>query len=326
MTRETMISLVFALALPIIALIANQMGEIFYISLVTRIAILALAATGLNLVLGLGGMVSFGHAAFFGIGGYITGILASHAADGSALMSWPITISGSDQMLIIWPVAMLVAGLVALPIGIISLRTSGVYFIMITLAFAQMIYYFAISWPAYGGEDGLSLALRNNFPGVNTLKPLSFFLIAYSVLMVALFLFSRIRNSRFGAALEGARQNELRLASVGIGPLRIRLVAFVLSAMITALAGALFVDLNRFVSPSMLSWHMSGELIVLIILGGTGRLFGPLIGAVLYVLFEFALGGMVEHWQLFFGLILLGVVMFARGGIIGLVAGKIRYG
>ncbi|WP_075656728.1 branched-chain amino acid ABC transporter permease [Pseudochrobactrum sp. B5] len=326
MTRETMISLVFALALPIIALIANQMGEIFYISLVTRIAILALAATGLNLVLGLGGMVSFGHAAFFGIGGYITGILASHAADGSALMSWPMTISGSDQMLIIWPVAMLVAGLVALPIGIISLRTSGVYFIMITLAFAQMIYYFAISWPAYGGEDGLSLALRNNFPGVNTLKPLSFFLIAYGVLMVALFLFSRIRNSRFGAALEGARQNELRLASVGIGPLRIRLVAFVLSAMITALAGALFVDLNRFVSPSMLSWHMSGELIVLIILGGTGRLFGPLIGAVLYVLFEFALGGMVEHWQLFFGLILLGVVMFARGGIIGLVAGKIRYG
>ncbi|HWD14264.1 branched-chain amino acid ABC transporter permease [Pseudochrobactrum sp. sp1633] len=326
MTRETLISLVFALALPIIALIANQLGETFYISLVTRIAILALAATGLNLVLGLGGMVSFGHAAFFGIGGYVAGILASHAADGTAVMNWPFAISGSDQMLVIWPAAMLVAGLIALPIGMISLRTSGVYFIMITLAFAQMIYYFTISWPAYGGEDGLSLALRNNFPGVNTLKPLSFFLIAYLVLMAALFVFSRIRNSRFGAALEGARQNELRLASVGIGPLRIRLVAFVLSAMITALAGALFVDLNRFVSPSMFSWHMSGELIVLIILGGTGRLFGPLIGAVLYVLFEFALGGMVEHWQLFFGLILLGAVMFARGGIIGLVAGKIRYG
>lgn len=169
-------------------------------------------------------------------------------------------------------------------------------------------------------------ALRNSFPGVNSLKPLSFFLIAYAVLMVVLFLFSRFRNSRFGAALEGARQNELRLSSIGIAPLRIRLVAFVLSAMITALAGALFVDLNRFVSPSMFSWHMSGELIVLIILGGTGRLFGPLIGAVLYVLFEFALGGMVEHWQLFFGLILLGVVMFARGGIIGLFAGKLRHG
>ena len=323
MKREIAISLFFALALPAVALIANQMGETFYISLVTRIAILALAATGLNLVLGLGGMVSFGHAAFFGIGGYVAGILASHALDGTAILNW---FSGSDQMLIIWPVAMLVAGLIALPIGIISLRTSGVYFIMITLAFAQMIYYFAISWPAYGGEDGLSLAMRNNFPGVNTLKPLSFFLIAYAVLMVVLFLFSRFRNSRFGAALEGARQNELRLSSVGIAPLRIRLVAFVLSAMITALAGALFVDLNRFVSPSMFSWHMSGELIVLIILGGTGRLFGPLIGSVLYVLFEFALGGMVEHWQLFFGLILLGVVMFARGGIIGLFAGKLRHG
>ncbi len=323
MKREIAISLFFALALPVVALIANQMGETFYISLVTRIAILALAATGLNLVLGLGGMVSFGHAAFFGIGGYVAGILASHASDGTAIFNW---FSGSDQMLVIWPVAMLVAGLIALPIGIISLRTSGVYFIMITLAFAQMIYYFAISWPAYGGEDGLSLAMRNSFPAVNTLKPLSFFLIAYAVLMVVLFLFSRFRNSRFGAALEGARQNELRLSSVGIAPLRIRLVAFVLSAMITALAGALFVDLNRFVSPSMFSWHMSGELIVLIILGGTGRLFGPLIGAVLYVLFEFALGGMVEHWQLFFGLILLGVVMFARGGIIGLFAGKLRHG
>ena len=323
MKREIAISLFFALALPVVALIANQMGETFYISLVTRIAILALAATGLNLVLGLGGMVSFGHAAFFGIGGYVAGILASHASDGTAIFNW---FSGSDQMLVIWPVAMLVAGLIALPIGIISLRTSGVYFIMITLAFAQMIYYFAISWPAYGGEDGLSLAMRNSFPGVNTLKPLSFFLIAYAVLMVVLFLFSRFRNSRFGAALEGARQNELRLSSVGIAPLRIRLVAFVLSAMITALAGALFVDLNRFVSPSMFSWHMSGELIVLIILGGTGRLFGPFIGAVLYVLFEFALGGMVEHWQLFFGLILLGVVMFARGGIIGLFAGKLRHG
>jgi branched-chain amino acid transport system permease protein len=326
MTRETTISLIFALALPVVALIAHYLGEIFYISLVTRIAILALAATGLNLVLGVGGMVSFGHAAFFGIGGYVAGILASHAADQTAILSWPFIISGTDQMLLIWPVAMIVAGLVALLIGIISLRTSGVYFIMITLAFAQMIYYFAISWPAYGGEDGLSLPLRNSFPGINTLNPLSFFIVSYVVLLVVLFIFSRICNSRFGAALQGARQNEIRLASVGIAPLRIRLVAFVLSGMITALAGALFVDLNRFVSPSMFSWHMSGELIVLIILGGTGRLFGPLIGATLYVLFEFALGGMVEHWQLFFGLILLGVVMFARGGIIGLFAGNIRHG
>src|SRR5690606_23030298 len=141
------------------------------------------------------------------------------------------------------------------------------------LAFAQMIYYFAISWPAYGGEDGLSIALRNSFPGVNTLRPLPFFLLCYGVLAAALAFFLMLKNARFGAALQASRQNEVRVASVGIGPYRIRLAAFVISGMVTGLAGALFADLNRFVSPSMLSWQMSGELIVLIILGGVGRLF-----------------------------------------------------
>ena len=144
--------------------------------------------------------------------------------------------------------------------------------------------------------------------------------------MVALLLFARVRDSRFGAALQAARQNETRLAAVGIGPFPVRLVAFVISAMIAALAGALYADLNRFASPSMLSWQMSGELIVLIILGGTGRLFGPVAGAMLFVLIESVLGGLTERWQLFLGLILLGVVLFARGGLIGLVAGKPRHG
>ncbi|MGH6762003.1 MAG: branched-chain amino acid ABC transporter permease [Phyllobacterium sp.] len=323
MNREKLLNVILALVLPVAVLAANTAGEPFYITLATRIAILALAATGLNLALGLGGLVSFGHAAFFGIGGYVAGILASHAFDQTPLL---FGIPATNQMLLIWPVAMIIAGLVAFAIGAISLRTSGVYFIMITLAFAQMIYYFAISWPAYGGEDGLSIYVRNSFPGLNTLDPVSFFLIAYGLLLLAIFAFCRIRDSRFGAALQGARQNEVRLASIGIRPFRIRLAAFVLSGMITALAGALFVDLNRFVSPTMFSWHMSGELIVLIILGGTGRLFGPVAGAILYVLFEFALGGMVEHWQLFLGLILLAVVIFARGGVIGLIAGKMRHG
>jgi branched-chain amino acid transport system permease protein len=229
-------------------------------------------------------------------------------------------------MLIIWPVAAILSGLVALAIGAISLRTSGVYFIMITLAFAQMIYYFAISWPAYGGEDGLSLAVRNSFPGIGTALPFNFFLICYALLIAALYLFARIRHSRFGTALQAARQNEVRLAAVGISPFPIRLAALVLSAMVTGLAGSLFADLNRFVSPSMLSWQMSGELIVLVILGGTGRLFGPVAGAMLFVLFESILGGFTERWQLFLGLILLGVVLFARGGLIGLLAGKARHG
>lgn len=311
MTREFWINLTLALLLLAAPFVALAVGESFYVTLATRVAILALAAVGLNLALGLGGLVSFGHAAFFGIGGYAAGLLAAE---------------GLTSMPLIWLVGAVVAGLVALATGAVSLRTSGVYFIMITLAFAQMIYYFVISWPTLGGEDGLSLALRNEFPFVNTLKPLNFFLIAYGLLLLALFLFARLRAARFGAALEGARQNETRLASLGIEVFPVRLWAFVLSAMITSVAGALYADLNRFVSPSMLSWHMSGELIVIVLLGGVGRLFGPVAGAAVFVLLEFALGGLTERWQFFLGLILLGTVLFARGGLLALVAGKARHG
>lgn len=323
MNREVLINAAMALALLAVPIVALQMGQTFTITLATRIAILALAATGLNLALGLGGLVSFGHAAFFGIGGYAAGILSAHALSGEPMI---FGFEGSQAMLTVWFVAALIAGLVGLGIGAISLRTSGVYFIMITLAFAQMIYYFAISWPAYGGEDGLSIAVRNKFPGLNTMRPMEFFLVAYGLLILTLGLFALIRSSRFGAALQAVRQNDVRVASIGIKPFPIRLTAFVLSAMITALAGALYADLNRFVSPSMFSWHMSGELIVLIILGGTGRLFGPLAGAALYVILEFVLGGITERWQFFLGLILLAVVLFARGGVMGLLAGKARHG
>ncbi|MCJ8519967.1 branched-chain amino acid transport system permease protein [Pseudorhizobium tarimense] len=323
LTRETIVNIVLAALLLAVPLAANASGQPFYVTIATRVAILALAATGLNLALGLGGLVSFGHAAFFGIGGYAAGILASHSFSGEPLL---FGLSGTKQMPLIWVVAMLVAGLVGLLIGTISLRTSGVYFIMITLAFAQMVYYFAISWPAYGGEDGLSILVRNQFAGVNTMKPVSFFLICYVLLMLALGLFVLVRGSRFGSALQAARQNEVRVATVGIAPYRIRLTAFAISAAMTGLAGALYADLNRFVSPSMLSWHMSGELIVLIILGGTGRLFGPLAGAALFVIFEYLLGGLTERWQFFLGLILLATVLFARGGLLGLLAGKARHG
>jgi branched-chain amino acid transport system permease protein len=324
--RETIVNAALAIILLAAPLIAWTAGETFYVTLATRMAVLALAAVGLNLALGLGGLVSFGHAAFFGIGGYAAGILSTHALNMTPLLSWPFEIAGSDQALVVWLVAIIAAGLVALATGAISLRTSGVYFIMITLAFAQMIYYFAISWPAYGGEDGLSIAVRAGVPGLNTANPLSFFLLCYGLLMAALLLFRCIQGSRFGAALLAARQNERRVASVGIEVFPVRLAAFVISAMITALAGALYADLNRFASPSMLSWQISGELIVLIILGGTARLFGPVAGAMSFVLIEYVLGGLTERWQFFLGLILLGVVLFARGGIVGALAGKARHG
>jgi branched-chain amino acid transport system permease protein len=323
LSRETLVNAALLALLVAAPLIATAMGEPFYVTLATRMAILGLAAVGLNFALGLGGLVSFGHAAFFGIGGYAAGILATHAFNAEPMI---LGLPGTNHMPAIWLAALAASGVVALVIGAISLRTTGVYFIMITLAFAQMIYYFAISWPAYGGEDGLSIYVRNAFPGMNTLNGLSFFFVCFGLLVIGMAVFAVFRDSRFGAALQAARQNEVRLAAVGIAPFRIRLAAFVVSAMITGVAGALYADLNRFVSPSMLSWQMSGELIVLVILGGVGRLAGPLAGAIIYVVIEFLLGGASEHWQLFLGIILLGVVLFARGGVVGLAAGKARHG
>jgi branched-chain amino acid transport system permease protein len=316
---ETLANLTLAALLLAVPLWARAAGDPFVITLATKVAILALAGVGLNLALGYSGLVSFGHAAFFGLGGYVAGILASSALNPQPVLTWPVEVGGTTQMLAIWPLAMLVAGLAALAIGALSLRTCGVYFIMITLAFAQMIYYFAISWPAYGGEDGLSIYVRSRFPGLNTLDPIQFFAIAYAALMAGLGASALIVRSRFGLALAGARQNSQRLVAMGIEPGRIRLTAFVISGMITGLAGALYADLNRFVSPSMLSWHTSGEIMIFVILGGVGRLFGPLAGAALYILLEHFLGGATERWQLLLGLLLLMVVLFVRGGLIGLV-------
>ncbi len=322
---ENSLNSIVVIAMIAVPFIALALDEPFYITLATRVAIFAIAGVGLNLALGLGGLVSFGHAAFFGLGGYAAGILASHALNYEPIYSGAFEINGTTEMLIIWPIAILASGIAAFFIGLFSLRTTGVYFIMITLAFAQMIYYFAISWPAYGGEDGLSIYVRSKFPGVNTLDPLSFYFIAFGVLMLAILLVFVLKNSRFGAALQAARQNDERLSSVGIHPFNIRLTTFVISAMITGLAGALYADLNRFVSPSMLSWHTSGEIMVFVILGGVGRLFGPIVGAALFILFEFVFGGLTEHWMLFLGLVLLAVVLFARGGVIGFIAGKARH-
>ncbi|MEO3430448.1 branched-chain amino acid ABC transporter permease [Pelagibius sp. CAU 1746] len=324
-SRETLVNVVLALALLAAPLIAVALDEPFYVTLASRVAILALAGVGLNLALGTGGMVSFGHAAFFGLGGYVAGVAALHGFEGSSFIAWPLEVGGSEHMLVIWGIALLVTAVVALGIGAVSLRTSGVYFIMITLAFAQMIYYFAISLPTYGGEDGLSIYLRSRLPGIEADDPLTFFLVCYALLLGVIYLLHRLVDSRFGAALQCARMNPERLATLGIAPFPVKLTAFTLSAMITGLAGALFAELNGFVSPSMLSWQLSGEIIIFVILGGVGRLFGPLAGAALFILLESFIGGLTDRWQLILGLILLSVVLFARGGVIGLLAGKARH-
>jgi branched-chain amino acid transport system permease protein len=315
MTRDTYINLTIFALLIATALGAHVMGQGFTVTLATKAAILGLAGVGLNLALGYGGLVSFGHAAFFGIGGYVTGILALHAGTSEPIFGLP----GTNAMLIIWPIAMLAAGVVALLIGALSLRTSGVYFIMVTLAFAQMIFYFAISWPRYGGEDGLSFYVRNTFPGVNTLVPINYFIICATLLALALIFSAVLTQSRFGLALQATRQNEQRSTAVGIRATPVRLTTFILSAMITALAGALYADLNRFVSPTMFSWHMSGEIMVFVILGGVGRLCGPVAGAAVFILLEHLLGPISDHWQALLGLMLLVIVLFAPGGLIGIV-------
>ena len=317
-----MINTALLLGLAAVPLYAWATDEPFTITLATRVAILALAGVGLNIALGLGGLVSLGHAAFFGIGGYAMGILASHAQNYTPLMEVPFLIDGTKSMPVIWLTALLASALVALLIGVLSLRTSGVYFIMITLAFGQMFYFFAISWPAYGGEDGLSIYIRNDFPGLNTLDPIQFFGICFALLAMALWLNARLARSPFGLALNAARQNAQRVETVGLSPFRLRLAAFVMSGAVTGLAGALFADLNRFVSPTMFSWQMSGEIMVFIILGGVGRLYGPVAGAALFITLEHVLGGLSEFWHIYLGALLLGVVLFARGGVIGLLAGR----
>lgn len=322
MSRSRLINLALFAMLPVTALIALALDEPFIITLATKAAILALAGVGLNIALGLGGLVSLGHAAFFGLGGYAMGILAHHAQTFTPLMEVPFLIEGTKSMPVIWLTAVIVGALSALLIGALSLRTSGVYFIMITLAFGQMLYYFAISWPAYGGEDGLSIYVRNGFPGLNTLDPIQFFAIAFVALALVLFIAGRLASSPFGLALAAARQNPERVETVGLSPYRLRLLAFVISGAITALAGALFADLNRFVSPTMLSWHMSGEIMIFVILGGVGRLYGPVAGAALFILLEHILGGLSDFWHVYLGLLLLLVVLFARGGMIGALAGR----
>ena len=318
MTRESIINTGMLLILLIGAIAAYFLDQGYYVNLISRVTVFALAGVGLNLALGYGGMVSLGHAAFFGLGGYVAGIGALHFSEGS---EFALGLGGSNEMILLWLIAIAVSAVLALFIGLISLRTTGVYFIMITLAFAQMVYYFAISWSNYGGEDGLLISTRNQFMGFETDNELFFFFICFGMLLLFIWLSSRIIKSRFGTALNVARMNHVRLATVGINPFPIKLTAFIFSAVITALSGALFADLNRFVSPDMLSWQMSGEIIIFILLGGVGRLYGPVIGAVIFVLLETFIGGYTEHWKLFLGLFLLVIVLFANGGLMQIIAG-----
>lgn len=303
-------------ALPLLAvlaafpLVAQALDETFYISLGSRILILALAATSLNLILGFGGMVSFGHAAFVGIGAYTVGIAMVHGV----VSGW-----------VTWPLAAVMGGLFALVIGAISLRTRGVYFIMITLAFAQMLFYVMISLRDYGGEDGLPLPQRSELGlGLNLRDDVHFYYVVLA-LFAACFLFIwRLLNARFGHVLQAQRENETRMAAIGFPVYRYKLVAFALAGAIAGLAGALMANQSGIVSPALMSWQQSGALMIMVILGGVGHLYGGFVGAVVFLLLEEIALGYTIHWQFGVGAVLLLVVLVAPRGLMGLFTKESR--
>ncbi len=291
-------------------------GDLLWaLDLASRMLIYGLAGLALNLVLGYGGLVSFGHAAFVGAGAYVVAILSFHSMMGGTILGY----GGSESGFVAFPLAMLVGGLLALAIGALSLKTSGLYFIMITLAFAQMAYYLFVSLPDYGGEDGLSLWARSTLGPLDLSDDLVFFYLCLGLVLVFALLKRRLIASRFGWTLMGLRDNQRRMAALGTPAFRYRLAAFTLSGAVAGLAGALLANQTEFVSPAFLSWQLSGELLVIVILGGIGTLYGPLAGAVVLLLLEFFLKEVTEHWQLFLGPVLILVVLYARHGLWGLI-------
>jgi len=287
--------------------VASFFNQPFYLDLVRRIMIFAVAAASLNLILGYGGMVSFGHAAYLGVGGYAVGVLAHYGV-----------VDGFVQ----WGLAMGASALVALVIGAVSIRTSGVYFIMITLAFTQMLYYLGISIEEFGGDNGMRLAARSRFPGLDLGDANTFYYVVLAVLVLVLFLGHRLVNSRFGMVIRAARSNEARTRAVGFSPYPYRLAAFVIAGAVCGLAGALLVNHTAYLTPEIMNWTRSGELMFMVILGGMGSVAGPVLGAFALLLLEDLLSGWTAHWQLILGPLLVLSVLFFRRGLAGLLPAK----
>jgi branched-chain amino acid transport system permease protein len=307
---RTLTVIVLLAALVLLPVYVEFTGSRFVLTLFTRIIILALAAVSLNLILGFGGMMSFGHAVYLGIGGYAVGMLA-HEGIYSGFVQWPIALGAS--------------ALFALVIGALSLRTRGVYFIMITLAFAQMAYYVVAGLARYGGDDGLTIYKRSQFfEPINLSNKTQFYYICLALLYASIYLVWRIVNSRFGMVIQGSRSNDTRMRAIGFPTFRYKLTCFVIAGVLCGLSGALLANHTDFVSPAMMYWTRSGDLIIMVVLGGMGSVVGPVFGAIMLLVLEETLSGFTEYWQIILGPLLLLVVLFARGGIDGLL-GKVRH-
>lgn len=305
---ETLVPLVLIATLATVPFVAQWMDEPFWTSFFARILIYAIAATALNLALGYGGLVSFGHALFLGVGAYAVALPSFHGvANGWVHLAFCLVVSG----------------LIALAVGIISLRTVGMAFIMITLAFAQMGYFLIVSLKQYGGDDGLSVSATSRFGSLDLGSMDTLYLVAWSTLAVLIVWMARLRLSPFGMALRGVRQNARRINAIGLESSKLQLVSFVLSGAVCGLAGLLLANLNAYVSPSSMAWTVSGELIVMVVLGGIGTVFGPFLGALVYLGLEEVIKGYTEHWMAIFGPLIVLVALLGRSGIVGLL-GRLR--
>jgi branched-chain amino acid transport system permease protein len=299
MRKEPVFWLVFAALLAFLPPLMNAIDQPYYIDLVRRIMILAIAAVSLNLILGYGGLVSFGHAAYLGIGAYAVGILAFYGVTNGWLQ---------------FAAAIAASAVVAAAIGAISVRTSGIYFIMITLAFTQMLYYLGISLDVFGGDDGMRLKTRSQFPLVDLGDPVASYYVALALMLLSVLIVFRIVNSRFGMALRASKSNEARTRAIGISPYPYRLAAFVIAGALCGLAGALYANHTNYLTPGFMSWQQSGELMFMVILGGMASTAGPVLGSFALLLLEEVLKGWTEHWQVILGpLLVLSVILFRRG-------------
>jgi branched-chain amino acid transport system permease protein len=309
-TRRGITAIVLVLLLGLVPWAATAMGEPFYVKLFARIMIFAIAALSLDLILGFGGMVSFGHAAYLGVGAYAVGICISYELENGWLHL---------------PIVLIASAAVAAVIGVLCLRTSGVYFIMITLAFSQMLFFLGVSVKQFGGDDGMTLNSTSTFFGRELGRgrpPLPLYYTVLALLALCLAFGHQLVDSRFGRVLRGIKSNERRMRAIGFDVDRYKLVAFVIAGTICGLAGGLLANLEQYVSPSQMHWAHSGKLMVMVILGGMQSLVGPVIGTIAFLMLEEWLSSWTQHWMIIMGPLLLALVLFARRGLYGLIAGR----
>ncbi|MEC9243263.1 MAG: branched-chain amino acid ABC transporter permease [Pseudomonadota bacterium] len=311
--RFTLTGIVMLVLLIVAPIVVAQTGWHGGLPLLTRIVIYALAVVSLDLIIGYGALVSFGHAMFFSVGGYVVAVLAYHTNMGDTIFGW----EGTNSALVLWPLALLACALLGLVIGYLALKTRGVQFIMITLAFAQMVYFILVSLQFYGGDDGLMMDMRNTMPGIDLDDPLAFYYLALGLLVLWVLFCRFIVNSRFGMVFQGLRQSERRAVNLGVNPLPFRLAAFVISAVGTGLAGVLWANYAEFVTPDMATWAKSGEFMAIVTLGGLGTLLGPIAGAAAFIGLEQILTIWTEHWMIVMGPILVLIALFGQQGMLG---------